>query len=83
MRCSCPDCSTYMVHAESHWLGCVCPACGARCRNCLGTDSVIAKGDLSRLTQWVADEALDLQAPPERSRRQELEEADNEAKGRL
>ena len=35
-----------MVHAESMSLGCVCPECGARCRACLGTDTVISREDL-------------------------------------
>ena len=28
MRCSCKECGTYMVQAESDHLGCVCPDCG-------------------------------------------------------
>ncbi len=43
MRCSCPECDTYMVHSESLVLGCVCPQCGARCTACLGTDTVIGR----------------------------------------
>ena len=49
MRCSCQNCGTYMVHAESLWLGCVCPECGARCRACLGTDTVVSREALRRL----------------------------------
>lgn len=83
MRCSCPVCGTYMVHAESHYLGCVCPGCGARCRNCLGTDSVIQKGDLSRLALWQNEEALeDADELRPRSRREILREADLEANGK-
>ena len=41
MRCGCPDCGTWMVHSEGPGLGCVCPACGARCTACLGTNTVI------------------------------------------
>lgn len=49
MRCSCQNCGTYMVHAESLSLGCVCPECGARCRACLGTDTVVSRETLRRL----------------------------------
>ena len=49
MRCSCQNCGTYMVHAESLSLGCVCPECGARCRACLGTDTVVSREALRRL----------------------------------
>ncbi len=55
MRCSCPACGTYMTHAESFALGCVCPECGARCRACLGTDSVVSRETLRRLKE---DEAF-------------------------
>lgn len=46
MRCSCQHCDTYMTHAESMTLGCVCPNCGNRCRACLGTNSVISRESL-------------------------------------
>ena len=35
-----------MVHSEGPELGCVCPECGARCRACLGTDTVIPREHL-------------------------------------
>ena len=42
MRCSCKVCGpeVWMVQAESAALGCVCPECGYRCADCLGTDTV-------------------------------------------
>ncbi len=49
MRCECRACGTYMVHAEDMTLGCVCPACVARCTACLGTNTVLSKEDLARL----------------------------------
>lgn len=49
MRCSCGACGTYMVHAESMDLGCVCPECGARCRACLGTDTVLSRDALKAM----------------------------------
>jgi len=54
MRCSCPECDAYMVHAESLRLGCVCPQCGARCTACLGTDTVISRDALLKMkeVQW-------------------------------
>jgi hypothetical protein len=38
-----------MVQAESDRLGCVCPDCGARCNDCLGTDTVVQKDRLRDL----------------------------------
>ena len=43
MRCMCRECGTYMVQAEDGALGCICPECFNRCRDCLGTDTVISK----------------------------------------
>ena len=58
MRCSCPDCGTYMIHSESMVLGCVCPECGARCNACLGTNSVISKESLKdiKLSHYAFEE---------------------------
>ena len=52
MRCSCRECGTYMVQAESEHLGCVCPECGNRCTDCLGTNTVVSR---ERLTELAAD----------------------------
>ena len=49
MRCSCKVCDTYMIQAESDRLGCVCPECGYRCNDCLGTDTVVPRSRLSEL----------------------------------
>ena len=49
MQCSCQVCGTYMVHAESLELGCVCPECGYRCKACLGTNSVLSRDALKHL----------------------------------
>ena len=49
MRCSCQVCGTYMVHAESLELGCVCPECGYRCKASLGTNSVLSRDALKHL----------------------------------
>ena len=49
MRCSCKECGVYMVQAESDHLGCVCPDCGYRCNDCLGTNTVISKDSLLAL----------------------------------
>jgi hypothetical protein len=38
-----------MVQAESDHLGCVCPDCGYRCNDCLGTDTVVTKDRLRDL----------------------------------
>lgn len=38
-----------MVQAESDHLGCVCPDCGYRCNDCLGTDTVVSREALGAL----------------------------------
>lgn len=49
MRCSCKVCGTWMVQADSDRLGCVCPDCGYRCDDCLGTDTVVSRDALAAL----------------------------------
>ncbi|WP_066645584.1 hypothetical protein [Christensenella timonensis] len=49
MRCECAVCGTYMAHAEDMKMGCVCPACKARCSACLGTNTLLSKEDLHAL----------------------------------
>ncbi|MBQ6173025.1 MAG: hypothetical protein IJK28_00205 [Clostridia bacterium] len=49
MRCSCKECGTWMVQADSDRLGCVCTVCGYRCRDCLGTDTVVSRENLRSL----------------------------------
>ena len=49
MRCSCKECGTYMIQAESGRLGCVCPDCGYRCGDCLGTATVVSRERLTEL----------------------------------
>ena len=53
MRCSCKVCGPefWMVQAESAALGCVCPECGYRCRDCLGTDTVVSRDHLADLAR--------------------------------
>ena len=43
MRCGCPDCGAYMVHADGPELGCVCPQCGRHCRDCLGLSAPLTR----------------------------------------
>ena len=50
MRCGCPQCGVYMIQSESLDLGCVCPECLYRCRACMGTNTVVSREDLHRLT---------------------------------
>ena len=40
-----------MVHSESLTLGCVCPECGRRCTDCLGTGTLLSKDDFKKLAQ--------------------------------
>ena len=49
MRCSCKECETNMVQAESDHLGCICPDCGYRCNDCLGTNTVVSREALRSL----------------------------------
>ena len=49
MRCSCKECGVYMTQAESAHLGCVCPECGYRCKDCLGTNTVVSRDALASL----------------------------------
>ncbi|MBQ3705954.1 MAG: hypothetical protein II888_05800 [Clostridia bacterium] len=51
MRCSCKVCGPeiWMVQADSDRLGCVCTVCGYRCNDCLGTDTVVPRSNLSAL----------------------------------
>lgn len=58
MRCMCRECGTYMVQAEDGRLGCICPECFNRCRDCLGTDSVMTKEQLKELKNDPALAAL-------------------------
>lgn len=53
MRCSCRYCESeaYMIQAESGRMGCVCPVCGARCTDCLGTDTVISREAFQAMKQ--------------------------------
>ena len=51
MRCACHNCGAYMVHSESMALGCVCPDCGRRCADCLGTGTLLSKDDFKKLAQ--------------------------------
>ena len=46
MRCGCPDCGAYMVHADGPELGCVCPQCGRHCRDCLGLCAPLTREQL-------------------------------------
>ncbi|MBR6525786.1 MAG: hypothetical protein IKT57_07430 [Clostridia bacterium] len=42
MRCACPACGDFMIHADND-ASCVCPSCLRRCSACLGTDSVLSR----------------------------------------
>ena len=49
MRCGCPECEAFMIHADEGRSACVCPECGYRCTACLGTNSVVTKDKLKTL----------------------------------
>jgi len=48
MRCGCPECDAFMIHAEDA-DDCVCPDCGHRCHACLGTNTVWSREKLAEL----------------------------------
>ena len=69
MRCSCHQCGTYMVHSESMELGCVCPECRARCKACLGTNTVMSRESLQRIKHdpvMLSSIFTEPEEPPER-----------------
>ena len=49
MRCMCRECGTYMVQANDGKMGCICPECFSRCKDCLGTDTVISRDTFKAL----------------------------------
>ena len=53
MRCGCPDCGSYMIQQERGlFSGCVCPACGASCTACMGTEQApVEASELSMQAQ--------------------------------
>ena len=55
MRCGCPECEVYMVHAESGNGACVCPECGWRCDACLGTNTVLTGEELRKAGERLAE----------------------------
>ena len=61
MRCSCQICGTYMVQSEGLEKGCVCPACRARCKQCLGTDSVVPREALSAAALRFLEDAVEIE----------------------
>ena len=42
MRCGCPECGSFMIHAESDHA-CVCPECLYRCYACQGTGTALTR----------------------------------------
>ncbi|MBQ9307478.1 MAG: hypothetical protein IJ229_06085 [Clostridia bacterium] len=72
MRCSCKECGTYMVQADSSVLGCVCPDCGYRCQDCLGTNTVVSR-------ERLRDLAFDPRFSPENILKNFVREQEEEA----
>lgn len=42
MRCGCPECGSFMIHADSD-NACVCPDCLYRCYACQGTGTALSR----------------------------------------
>ena len=59
MRCSCQNCGVYMVQSEGLEKGCVCPNCLTRCKQCLGTDSVVSRESLKQAALSYLSRAMD------------------------
>ena len=49
MRCGCANWDGFMVNDEGRHMGCVCPNCGYRCNDCLGTNTVVGRENLKAL----------------------------------
>lgn len=62
MRCGCPECGSYMVHAEGLRTGCVCASCGYRCGACLGTNTVISREEIKSLKEKASSEKKNISA---------------------
>ena len=43
MRCGCRCCDAFMVHSEGANMACICPECGFRCDDFLGTNTVVPR----------------------------------------
>ena len=57
-----------MIQAESSALGCVCPECGYRCADCLGTDTVVPRNRVAALAadpRFDPDRLMEAFAPTE------------------
>lgn len=67
MRCGCIECGAFMIHADDGDV-CVCPECGHRCSACLGTNTVVSREQLQKLTQvsWIAQDIEKARASMER-----------------
>ena len=65
MRCGCPNCGTWMVHSEGLHMGCVCPECGVRCTDCLGTNTLVSRDELRKLKEDPVFQAAFLRAAEE------------------
>ena len=69
MRCSCRRFGTYMIQAEGRNFGCVCPECMNRCRDCMGTNTVLSPDQLHAVLSAriqgdsMADELEESQGP--------------------
>lgn len=63
MRCGCIECGAFMIHADGS-EACVCPECGHRCSACLGTNTVVSREQLQKLSavRWIAQDIAREQA---------------------
>lgn len=60
MRCGCPVCDTYMVQSERGLSsGCVCPACLAACRACMGGEARVLTPEALRARQQEREQSAD------------------------
>ena len=48
MRCGCPNCGTFMIHADTD-NACVCPECLYRCYACQGTGTAMSREEVMGL----------------------------------
>lgn len=54
MRCGCPECGAFMIHADTGY-DCVCPDCLYRCHACQGTGTAISREEALHLKDILGD----------------------------
>ena len=67
MRCSCPNCDTFMIHSDRD-NACVCPECLARCYACQGTGTALTQEQVQAMKRASAPQTLEERMRAQQSR---------------